>query len=203
MTVPMLNEDQRDALQEITNIGMGRAGDSIARVFNEFVELSVPRIQTVAGADLTSKLIELVGNKDVSGVGQAFHGSLCGEVLVIYDHQPCNRLAELLGYEPDSPALSNIELLLDVTNVLVGACLSGMAEQLQMEMGFSAPSLMGEHGPVSSLLQAEQIKTEYALCVEVNFRLERHSFCCHLIILMPDAQIVRVERAVNAFIDRF
>lgn len=200
----MLSEDQRDALQEITNIGMGRAGDSIARIFHEFVELSVPLIQTVEGSGIAAKITELVGDKDVSGVRQAFHGSLRGEVLVIYDHQHCNQLAGLLGYEPEADAsVSNTELLLDVTNVLVGACLSGMAEQLQVEMGFSAPSLMGTHGPSWSLLQAEQITTEYALFVEVNFTLERHSFHCHLIILMSDAQIALIERAVNAFIDRF
>lgn len=203
MSLTVLSEDQRDALQEITNIGMGRAGDSIARVFNEFVELSVPRIQTVEGQGICTKITEIVGDKDVSGVRQAFHGCLRGEVLVIYDHQHCDQLAGLLGYQTDGAEASNTELLLDVTNVLVGACLGGMAEQLQVDMGFSAPSLMGDHGPVSSLLQAEQITTEYALFVEVNFTLERHSFHCNLIILMSDAQIALVERAINAFIDRF
>jgi len=41
---PDLNEDQRDALQEIANIGMGQAGSSIAKVWGEFVHLSIPRI---------------------------------------------------------------------------------------------------------------------------------------------------------------
>lgn len=203
MSLTVLNEDQRDALQEITNIGMGRAGDSIARVFDEFVELSVPRIQTVEGTGISAKITEIVGEKDVSGVRQAFHGSLRGEVLVIYEHQHCHQLAGMFGYESDAAEVSNTEILLDVTNVLVGACLGGMAEQLQVDMGFSAPSLMGDHGPVSSLLQAEQITTEYALFVEVNFTLERHSFHCHLIILMSAAQIALVEQAINAFIDRF
>lgn len=203
MSLAMLSEDQRDALQEITNIGMGRAGDSMARIFNEFVELSVPRIQTLDGAGIPAKITEIVGNKDVSGVRQAFHGCLRGEVFVIYDHQHCNQLADLFGYPAGTTDVSNTELLLDVTNVLVGACLGGMAEQLRVEMGFSAPSLMGEHGPASTLLQADQIETRYALFVEVNFTLERRSFHCHLIILMPDAQIALMERAVDAFIDRF
>jgi len=40
----MLTRDQKDALQEIANIGMGQAGASIAKVLGEFIQLSVPRI---------------------------------------------------------------------------------------------------------------------------------------------------------------
>ncbi|MDO9002979.1 MAG: chemotaxis protein CheC [Aquabacterium sp.] len=203
MNSPLLNEDQRDALQEITNIGMGRAGDSIAKIFNEFVELSVPRILTVEGVLLADKVAEMVGCKDVSGVRQAFHGQLRGEALVIYNHQHCNQLAELFGYEADSDSGADSELLLDVTNVLVGACLGGMAEQFQIDIGFSAPSLMGGHGAVTDLLRVEQIETKQVLFVEVNFKLERHSFSCHLIILMSDTQIAMIERAIDAFIERF
>lgn len=203
MNSPLLNEDQRDALQEITNIGMGRAGDSIARIFNEFVELSVPRILTVEGSHLADKVAEMVGCKDVSGVRQAFHGQLRGEALVIYNHQHCNQLAELFGYEPESVSGSESELLLDVTNVLVGACLGGMAEQFPINIGFSAPALMGGHGAVSDLLRVEQIDTKQVLFVEVNFKLERRSFSCHLIVLMSDAQIAMIERAIDAFIERF
>ena len=43
----MLSQDQKDALQEIANIGMGQAGASIARVLDEFVQLSIPRILVV------------------------------------------------------------------------------------------------------------------------------------------------------------
>ncbi|MBC7699557.1 chemotaxis protein CheC [Aquabacterium sp.] len=203
MRAALLNEDQRDALQEITNIGMGRAGDSIARMFDEFVELTVPRILTLQGAHLPDKMAEMVGCKDVSGVRQAFHGQLRGEALVIYDHQHGNQLAELFDYEPDSTDGSESELLLDVTNVLVGACLGGMAEQLKVDIGFSAPSLMGNHGAVTDLLRVGQIETKQVLFVEVNFKLERRSFSCHLIILMSDTQIAMVERAIDAFIERF
>lgn len=203
MTSTILSEDQRDALQEITNIGMGRAGDSMARIFDEFVELSVPRIMIVEGLQIPQKIAEMVGCKDVSGVRQAFHGQLRGEALVIYNHQHCNQLAELFGYEPDSALGSGGELLLDVANVLVGACLGGMAEQFQVGIGFSPPSLMGEHGAVTTLLRADDIETEQALFVEVNFKLERHSFSCHLIILVSDAQIATMERAIDAFIERF
>ncbi len=41
------SEDQRDCLQEIVNVAMGQAGDSLARLLEVFVTLSVPKIQTL------------------------------------------------------------------------------------------------------------------------------------------------------------
>lgn len=43
----MLTEDQKEALREIANIGMGQAGSTIAQVLGEFVQLSIPRILIV------------------------------------------------------------------------------------------------------------------------------------------------------------
>ena len=43
----VLNEDQRDALQELMNISMGRAANALARLIGTKVSLSIPRIVAV------------------------------------------------------------------------------------------------------------------------------------------------------------
>ena len=43
----VLNEDQRDALQELMNISMGRAANALARLIGTKVALSIPRIVAV------------------------------------------------------------------------------------------------------------------------------------------------------------
>ena len=45
-----LSEDQRDCLQEVVNVAMGQAGDSLARFLEVFIQLSVPRIQQIGRA---------------------------------------------------------------------------------------------------------------------------------------------------------
>jgi chemotaxis protein CheC len=47
MSEPVLNEDQRDALQEVANLAMGQAATRLARLLDTFIELSVPRVQVV------------------------------------------------------------------------------------------------------------------------------------------------------------
>jgi len=197
----MFSEDQRDALQEITNIGMGQAGASIAAILGEFVQLSVPRILILRPALIGAALARMIGKEPVTAVRQGFHGELRGEALVIYGADQCRELGGLMGYAEELDEATERELLFDVSNVLVGACLGGIAEQIRTDIGFSAPSLMADRVPVDALLQGAAIGTPCALFVEVNFRLERRSFASNLVVLMPEEEILVIRAALDRFLE--
>lgn len=201
MSAELLTQDQKDALQEIANIGMGQAGASIAKVLGEFVQLSIPRVLIVPPEEITTALAWTIGENSVSAVRQAFHSAMRGEAIVIYGEQRCNDLADLMGYEDELDHAGELELLLDVSNILVGACLGGIAEQLDMSIGFSAPSLMADSIALKDLLQASDISWHTALLVEVNFRLEERSFACHLVMLMPDSEVTALAAALDRFLE--
>ncbi|MBI2309175.1 MAG: chemotaxis protein CheC [Rhodocyclales bacterium] len=203
MNAPLLTQDQKDALQEIANIGMGQAGASIAKVLDEFVQLSIPRVLFVPPEEIPVALALTIGEGQVSSVRQAFHGSMRGEALLVYGDQRCNDLADLMGYDGKLDHASELELLLDVSNVLAGACLGEIAKQLGMTIGFSAPSLMADAVPLESLLQAEALPWKTALLVEVNFRLEQRSFACHLVMLMPENEVAALAAALDRFLESF
>ena len=44
------DSQQRDALAELVDIGMGQAGDRLARLLDTFIQLSIPRIALVRPA---------------------------------------------------------------------------------------------------------------------------------------------------------
>ena len=199
----MLSQDQKDALQEIANIGMGQAGASIARVLDEFVQLSIPRILVVPPQEVPAALASAVGDRTVSAVRQAFHSAMRGEAIVIYGENRCNDLADLMGYERDLDHSSEHELLLDVSNILVGACLGGIAEQLAMSIGFSAPSLLVDAVPIEDLLTSCDISWDTALLVEVSFRLEQRSFACHLVMLLPESEVTELAKALDRFLEEY
>ena len=199
----MLSQDQKDALQEIANIGMGQAGASIARVLDEFVQLSIPRILVVPPQEVPAALASAVGDRTVSAVRQAFHSAMRGEAIVIYGENRCNDLADLMGYERDLDHSSERELLLDISNILVGACLGGIAEQLAMSIGFSAPSLLVDAVPIEDLLTSCDISWDTALLVEVSFRLEQRSFACHLVMLLPESEVAELATALDRFLEAY
>lgn len=193
----LLDEPTRsDALSELVNIGMGQAGDSLARLFNTFIHLSIPRLELVEPAQVTSAVAALVGTPDpVVAVRQAFSSRIRGEAIAIYPAAGCDALADLVGYSD----VSSDELLLEISNILVGACVGALASQFSLALSFSPPSILGR-APVPELFETGQLPWNRALIAEVNFRVDERAFCCHLLTFWPDASIDVLLHAVDAFL---
>lgn len=205
MSAPaLLNQDQTDALQEVTNIAMGQAGSSLAGILGVFVNLSVPRIRVLDVQTIGQAITDMVGpEKEITAARQSFHGTMRGEALVIYDQEGCMDLADLMGYEEQLEAGTERELLLDVSNVLVGACLGGIAELLGASLTYSAPSIMAERIPVARLIDPKKMTWNYVLLVEINFTLEARNFTSHLTFLMPEESIHSMGEALDKFMESF
>ena len=205
MSAPaLLSQDQTDALQEVTNIAMGQAGSSLANILGVFVNLSVPRIRVLDVVAIGAAISDMVGpDKEITAARQSFHGTMRGEALVIYDQEGCMDLADLMGYEEQLEASAERELILDVSNVLVGACLGGIADLLEATLTYSAPSIMAERIPVDRLIDPKKMTWNYALLVEVNFTLEERNFTSHMTFLMPEESIQSMGEALDKFMENF
>lgn len=189
--LPQLTEEQRDCLQEIANVAMGRAGDLLARLLGTFVTLSVPKIGILVPAEVRN----FIAIENVSTVRQSFYNltgirGLRGEALTVFDGGSFCGLAELLDYEnTELTGTSEQELLLDIANVLGGACLTGIAEQLGEELFFGPPSILGQNIFGARVLPLEQLQWKASLSIEISYRLEKRAFHCNLLLLMPDEAI--------------
>ena len=212
MSLAPLTNDQRDALQELTNIAMGQAGSSLATLLDEFVDLSVPRIRVVEVVDLPPVLAELVGKTNlVSAVRQSFQGYLRGEAIIIFGEPGCQALADLMGFEGELGESGENELLLDVANVLSGACLGGMMEQIRAftetngpaELSFSMPSVMARQVMAEQLIDPQKVQWSHALLLEVNFTIKNRNFIAHLTMLMPEEGIEKIRGIIDEFIAAF
>jgi len=197
-----LTDEQKEVLQEIVNIGMGLAGDSLARILKTFVELSIPRISLISVDNLNTEITQLVGDKAlVTAVRQAFFSYWRGEAIVVYDQNGCNELASLMGYNEDLDRNAEVELLLDVGNVLVGACINGIAEQLGVDVNFSPPSVVAANIPVERLFDPKKMTWKYTLLLEVNFGLENMRFKSHLFTMMSEETIMTLKKDLDGFLE--
>ena len=207
MKIEALNEEENEILQEVINIGMGQAGASLAKLLDVFVNLSVPRVSWVNDDDFVVKVGELVAGSGESwaGVRQAFYNQLEGEAFAIYGANGCQQLAGLMGYDDaeDDEGGAEEELLLDVTNILVGACLVGVAKQIGKKLDFAAPTLVGIGKPIEDLLYRREREWDQCLLIEVNFCLEEGDFSCHLVILMSEASIEQLRSGLIEFMESY
>ena len=205
-----ITEDQRDCLQEVVNVAMGQAADSLARFLEVFIHLSIPRIRLVAKEDLGDELGALVGgaNEKVSGVSQGFYHAddgkgIRGEAIVVFGDSSFSELADLLEFDGELTDSAEKELLMDVTNVLNGACLNGIGVQIETELAFSPPIVLGKHVAITELLEHEKLGWGQALLVEISYTLEDRSFNCTMFLLMPGESILVMKNELDKLLDDF
>lgn len=198
----VFSAEQADALKEIANVAMGRAGDALARLLDVFVRLSVPSVSLVESKDVMPAVTRMIGaSGPVSAVRQTFSSQLQGEAIAIFGEAGCRDLADLMGHEEALDPATEEELLLDVCNILVGACVCGIAEQLSYELSFSAPSVIVRGGRLDQLMNPSEIKWSHTLLINVDFRIENRAFVCHVLAFWPAEAILLLQQAIDRFLE--
>ena len=197
-----MTEDQRDALQEVSNVAMGQAGDRLARLLDTFVVLSIPHIEIMEPQDIAMALHSVDTSDTISGVCQGFiGGGIAGEAIVLFNDTSFTDLARLLQYDDDLDEYAERELLMDTTNVLFGACIKGLAEQIDMDFSFGPPTVLGQHQQITELFNPATTLWRQALVTEINYKLEGYNVNCDLLILMTDESIKRLMHKIDYLID--
>lgn len=188
----LLSEEQRDALQELMNISMGRAANALARLIGAKVTLSIPKIVAVTPLQFSQML------QDDNGwyTRQSFLGGIRGEVLTILSKSGCDSIGNLMDYDIplNKDALS--ELLLELANILAGACLSGFAEQLELNAKLSMPTLFFPSSQTNS-----QLHWASTLMMEVEFKVEASQFDSKVIICLEEIAVDTLLQAINRLLE--
>jgi chemotaxis protein CheY-P-specific phosphatase CheC len=180
----VLDEDFRDCIQELSNVAVGRAADLLARLLNTFVIMPIPVVNLLERAELSMALSSVQGAYSVSAVCQGFTGSkIAGEALLIFNDASFTDMAELTHFEGEITEQIELELLMDIGNILIGACLNGLAEQLDISFSQGQPYLLGQHINIEELLNKNQSGWQRLLTIELPYKLEGRLVNCDLLLL--------------------
>lgn len=190
MQRPILTEEYRDCLQEVTNVAMGQAGDRLAQLLDTFVVLSIPHIEIMSPADIAMALNSVQAGDRVSGVCQGFIGlGIAGEAILLFHDTSFRDLARLMDYEAELDEQAQKELLMDTTNVLFGACMKGLAEQIDMDFSFGAPSVLGHGQKLEEIFDTKRSTWQHALVTEINYTVEGYNVNCDLLLVITEGSI--------------
>ena len=179
-----------DALRETANVAMGQAGDLLARLLNVFVELPVPKLNMLEASELRMALSVTNADDSWSGVCQGFIGSgIAGEALVLFSDSRIETMSQLLGHQDDGESNRDVEVLMDMSSVMVGAFLRGFGQQLDLPFGLSHPTVLGTHVDISELLESNAGAWQKMLAIELNYSIEAHDIRCDLLLLFTEESI--------------
>jgi len=194
--------DILDAYQEIANVAMGRAGDLLARLLDVFVILPIPNVNMIEVSELRMALNEVADSDTLSAVCQGFIGAgIAGEALLMFNESSFTDIAELMKYKGEIDETAQLELLMDVANILLGACLTGIADQLDISFSQGHPMVIGRHVKVRDLLKYNASRWKRTLAIEIAYSIENRRINCDLLLLFTEDSLPSLNKQLAYALD--
>ncbi len=190
--------EHSDAYQEIANVAMGRAGDLLARLLGAFVRLPVPRVSMLTIPDLKNLLARVDEDDAITAVCQGFIGAgIAGEAFLVFNKSSFQDIAELLKYAGELDAQVELELLVDVSGILIAACLNGIADQLDISFSQGQPTILGRNDKIGTLIEQNVSHWNEILSIEIEYAIENKNIHCDLLLLFTEDSIPALNERVS------
>ncbi|MCW8091850.1 response regulator [Alteromonas sp. ASW11-130] len=187
-------QDERlDAYRELVNVAMGRAGENLAKLLNEFIDLPIPNVNVIESNELHMAIAEINHSDSVSAVSKGFvSAGINGEALVIFSDSNTSDMVKMLKYEDEGNELLQLEALMDVSNILIGACLNALSTQLNVSFSHSHPILLGRNRGLDSLLSDSISRWTKIMAVEIAYSIKSRDISFDLLLLFPDCSMEKI-----------
>ena len=197
-----LTEDEKDCLQELMNVAYGSATAAITEILDAFAKLSIPKIQIINESELKTYLSNEL-NLEVEHLVslQQINGTLCGENMFVIDKQSAKNIAYKFGLEEDEVNDEEIaDVVLEITNILSSSTISKLAEDIDTNVSFSAPT-------IKTLTSIDQLKNlfiskyEKVIIISTQLKFEDLDINAELFIFTTDNSILYIKEKLNKILD--
>ena len=196
------NQLDTDALTELFNIGLHRAAASLSDLTNQRVIVDLPRLWVCPVGDLKGALSNLVEG-ELATVHQIFGGVVSGDAVLLLEYDRAAQLAKVLTDGQVAAGgtldLSAREVLTEVGNIVLGACLSAFGNILKVSVTFAVPRIHIESldGLLRSL-HIESDEVQYAMIATTRFRLSDTEVGGYLIIVIGLSSLNLISSVMEA-----
>lgn len=197
-----LTERQRDALSELINIAFARTGAALSELTGHRVMLNPPEVAVYQAEDLRPALAKFVPG-DVASIHQVFAGPVAGDALLLLNYAGAVQLTDLLTDGNNQSVYldeSAREVLTEVGNILLNACLGMFGNLLNVHVTFSVPRLHLE--TLDELIESTTTgkpDMHYALVVYTAFQIRDSSVKGFLVIVLSVDSLDRLIHEVDAW----
>lgn len=184
----------RDAFREVVNVAMGRAAALLARVLGVFVQLPIPNVNILEVGELHMALADAAQGDKLTAVCQGYiGGGIAGEALLIFHDSEVADMARLMRADD----YLELEMLLDLSSLLISACLSGIADQIDVVFSQGHPQVLGQHASIDELIRLNRQRWKNTLAVEISYSLEGHNVHFDLLLLFTEDSVELLSRKLD------
>lgn len=203
VSLMQLTEANQDALTELVNIGYGRAADSLSQLTRRRISLEAPQtaIHEIARAII---LLRALMPDEVASVHQVFSGVVSGQAMLLLDRPAAVTLNSLLlGDAP--PGAGDLrqaerEVLTEVGNIVLNACLGVFGNVLRVQMTFSVPHFNLDN--IEDILRSATARNQdlqYALMIHTRFRVAGSNVCGYLMLVLGVTSLSRLREELDTW----
>ncbi len=200
-----LSDSQKDALTELINIGYARAAGALSQLTGHRIALEVPKIAIHRITEMTG-LLQQVVQGEVASVNQVFSGPVAGNALLILDDAAAILLTRLLTGEekpPNAMDSATREVITEVGNIVLNACLGVFGNLLKVQVSFSVPRLHIESvEQLFNTITVADRELEYALMIHTRFHLKSEDVSGYLVIVLGVTSLDRLLYEVKQWEER-
>ncbi len=191
-----LTTSQTDSMTELINIGYGRAAAALSELTGYRISLDVPVVAMHPIDEIAPLLIKAIPGR-VATVNQGFSGSIAGNALMMLDEDSALLLSQLLLDERNAPQefdASAREIITEVGNILLNACLGVFGNLLQVQVSFSVPRLQVESvtAIIDAIKNQKPQTVQYALMIHTRFQLRASNVTGFLFIVLGISSLDRM-----------
>ncbi|MGH1441708.1 MAG: hypothetical protein ACRBBR_16465 [Cellvibrionaceae bacterium] len=192
------DNDRQDAIQSILTSAMGRAAKSLEKIIDSNVVASVPSVNWINKNNLKDSLSKInLPDKSIV-MRQSFRGHLRGEMLILLEQGAKHyQLGGVMGYEEKMSPLNIQELTLEFANILSGACISGLSDQLNIKLTFGSPTLLSSKASVHDVLNGKNLQWIDALFMDVAYTVSSIEMKAHLMLCMIEEDSHELYRIID------
>ena len=200
----VLTDQETDALTELINIAFARTGAALSDLTGHRVLLEPPSVALHLTSELHRQLARFVPG-EVAWIHQVFEGPVAGDALLLLNYEGAVQLTELLT--DDTPATNRLdesarEVLTEVGNILLNACLGVFGNILKVHVGFSVPRLrLNNVDELIQWLNEGEDELRYALVIFTKFQVRDSEVNGFLVLVLSMTAFDRLVTELDNWIE--
>lgn len=190
--------DELDALQELINIGVGRAASLLNEMLDSHIRLKTPVVKVLTAADAYQELIKRFHDETLASVKLGFTGSFYGTASLIFPTDSASTLiAVLTGEDPGSADLDAVKIgtLSEIGNIVINGVMGSLSNVLKRHVNYTLPVYLED--TLENLLLSAYEGDSKILLAQASFTIERLEIIGDIILIFLVGTFDALINAMN------
>ncbi|MBD2439475.1 chemotaxis protein CheC [Nostoc sp. FACHB-110] len=187
--------DELDALQELINIGVGRAASLLNEMVDSHIRLEIPLVKVLSAAEAYHELGSRFQDDSLASVKLNFTGAFYGTAGLVFPTESASTLVAILtGEEPGSDDLDAVKIgtLSEIGNIVINGVMGSIGNVLKQHIQYTLPVYLED--TINNLLLSTHGSESKILLAQAQFTIEQ-------LELMGDIILIFEVRAFDALIN--